>query len=116
MGLPPFSLALAGKTGPATMISSAVEDVNAESYGSLLYELVLDPLPYGGERIEKPPADVDARQTVKPFEVLDHIARIGSMAHGMDSQEVQQSRLGYEFRKANLTEFFIHDDLPDDCS
>jgi hypothetical protein len=43
MGIPPFSMALAGKTGPVTMIPSPSGDVNRESSsGPFLYEFVLE--------------------------------------------------------------------------
>jgi hypothetical protein len=88
MGLPPFSLALAGKTGPMTMVPSVVEDVNPESWCPLLRKLVLDPPSYRGERIERLSADVDAGQVMKTFEVLDDMMRVGGVAHVGNSQKV----------------------------
>jgi hypothetical protein len=112
MGLPPFSLALAGKTGPATMIASAVEDVNPESYGSLLYELVFDPPSQGRQWVERLSADVDAGQVMPAFEILDDVAGIGAVAHVRDPQEVHQLGLDHELGKANCVEFFVHNNLP----
>src|SRR4030042_4742821 len=89
IGLPPFSVASAGKTGPTTMIAFAGSNVNSESWASLLCELLLDPPSYSDERIERSPANVDAGQLVKTFQILDNIVRVGAAAHVRDPQEMQ---------------------------
>jgi hypothetical protein len=87
MGLPPFSLALAGKTGPVAMIARVAGNVNCESYGSLLFEFLLDPPPYSAERVERCPTDMYAGQLMKAFEVRDDIAWVSSIAHLRDTQK-----------------------------
>jgi hypothetical protein len=97
MGLPPFVLALAGKTGPVAMITRVARNVNYESYGVLLLEFLFHPPPYSGERVERLLADMYAGQLVKAFEVVDHVAVVGGRRDLGDSKVLDKLALRHEF-------------------
>ena len=93
------------------MISFAAGDVNSESCGPLLGELLLDPPSHRRERVEGLPAGVDAGQVVEAFQIINDIVRIGARAHVWDSQEVHELWLGHEFGKVDEMEFFVQGSL-----